>query len=230
MPTHRPVLCVCTSFALCLQTQAVLCAGCPLLCCSSAEIEHPDRCTISLAPDIVLADDVNRFVSPAAQQYHQQVPPQHVVPLPLLPAAGEPPPLCCPYKHTCREELLRLVQMGFHFKQIKQFIQQEQQPAVESSKSKYRCALCSGLDGKFVQLCTCQGRGTHVGVQRSSRQHAGGGQAYVWSSSSHSNPACDSRTLLLSSALCLPALCCVPVLPLKSAATHTRTCRGAVPV
>lgn len=62
MPTHQPVLCVCTSFALCCKTQAVLRIGCLLSCCSSAEIEHPDRCTISLAPDIVLADDVNRSV------------------------------------------------------------------------------------------------------------------------------------------------------------------------
>jgi hypothetical protein len=38
------------------------------------------------------------------------------------------------------------VHMGFHFKQIKQFIQQEQYPT-NGAKSKYRCALCTGLHG-----------------------------------------------------------------------------------
>jgi len=45
-----------------------------------------------------------------------------------------------------REELNQLVQMGFHFQQVKHFIQQEQQP-VDNQRSKYRCALCCGLDG-----------------------------------------------------------------------------------
>lgn len=49
---------------------------------------------------------------------------------------------------TCREEITRLLQLAFHFKQIKKFMQQEQYPA-DGHKSKYRCALCSGLDGEW---------------------------------------------------------------------------------
>jgi hypothetical protein len=30
--------------------------------CSCTEVEHPEHCTIGLAPDVVLADDVNRCV------------------------------------------------------------------------------------------------------------------------------------------------------------------------
>jgi hypothetical protein len=83
-------------------------------------------------------------------------------------------------KHLCREELLRLVKMGFHFKQIKQFIQQEQQqPADGSKKSKYRCALCSGLDGEaagpalHMQRQGQQGRMSACSTAGASKQVAG---------------------------------------------------------
>lgn len=48
---------------------------------------------------------------------------------------------------VCREELNRLLQIGFHVKQIKAFIQQERYPA-DGKKSMYRRALCCGLEGE----------------------------------------------------------------------------------
>lgn len=43
------------------------------------------------------------------------------------------------------------MQLSFHYKQIKHFIQQEQQPA-DGHKSKYRSALCTGIDGTQQQV------------------------------------------------------------------------------
>jgi hypothetical protein len=48
-------------------------------------------------------------------------------------------------RSACREALDDLVRLGFHYKQLQRFMQQEQQPC--SQRSLYRQALCAGLAG-----------------------------------------------------------------------------------
>lgn len=57
--------------------------------------------------------------------------------------------------YACREALDDLVRLGFHYRQLQRFVQQEQQPCSRLSRSLYRQALCAGLAGAHSS-CSAQ--------------------------------------------------------------------------
>lgn len=92
---------------------------------------------------------------------------------------------CC--RCNRREEVQRLLQLGFHYKQIRKFMQQEQH--TDGPKSKYRCALCSGLDGALTTLSAPAKQHTSVPGQQ---QHSTARQCWTPLGAA----ACSSPTML----------------------------------